>query len=100
MGDTESQKEAPTLGELIEKSKAEVMAVAETAVIVRLDESNMAIEAVFPNGCTMVYPMPIVEDDTELTAYLLYQTLLSHVEFAQLWLTSHQDNEVKPVTVH
>ena len=99
MGDTESQKEAPTLGELVEQSKNEVMAVVESAVIVRLDESNMAIEAVFPNGCTMFCPMPIVEGDTDLTAYLLYQTLLSHVEFAQLW-ASRQATEVQPVTVH
>lgn len=99
MGNTESQEEAPTLGELIEKSKAEVMAVAETAVIVRLDETNMAIEAVFPNGCTMFCPMPIVEDDTELTTFLLYQNLLSHVKFARLW-GSQQATEVQPVTVH
>lgn len=88
MGEEGIQEEIKTLESLIDDAKAQCEQFVEAMAIVRMDEHNMAIEAAFPNGMDLFYPLVITENDPQLTEYLLYCSLLSHVTFAQVWAES------------
>lgn len=85
MGREAQQDEEKTLGEMIAEAKVECQLLVEEMDLFSLDESTLAIEANFESGITLFLPMVICDGDIELTQYLLYQALLSHIAFAQEW---------------
>lgn len=97
MGQEGTQDEVKTLDALIQEAKAQCEAYVDAMGIVRLDETNMAIEAEFPNDLTIFIPMTIVDHDTDVTEFFLYQCLLSHITFAQAWKAAP---EPQPATLH